>query len=1222
MKFTVINQPVTTILSWLLLAFLPIASAHAGRPYVTSFKITNLAGNHTFGDYTNDFYGVPMNAFSIEIEFDEDFRSAVTTGAMITSVADIVAMFELYPYYDGTPNSLVASNMVMSNVDITHSGKKVTVLLKLKNGLRSNTWYRLKLKTGGVQGKNSITGNWSRDCHSEELDFKTTKEISITTGTSELLCPNDNETTISPIIIAEQDQYSFTPGESHTLTLEMSDPDFVISNLSSGEIKAEMYGLGATQGLPVSLVGNEINIDISVDGSAHTSGSLIISGIRVKYQGTTNKSGILRAKQETAYFISGLYIEGNPMTLANLEGRAVIYENSFNLDTVDVVGPQAICVGSFDSQNYFVPPVSGATHYIWSVPAIFKDPVGSFLVNLGAGRWQTPNNAISLFLKEGTVLDSGIISVQAIRQCKQGTPSKEFTITINQPDALVFDKPVELLSNEHPQVLSVVSPANGEIRFSGSGIVKNTFVPNLILGPYPRTVTIDYVFTSGSTGCVTKGQFDIKVLDGRVPKDMKMWVSRDLDSPFVYFKTHVPTATPAWGWKWTFENQRSNDINPTMALQSPQPQNVSYNLEIKDEKSREYSINKSFQVTIDFNGQQLGKPTQFLKSVDLGASNDKINSQKWDFGDGTTSTDNSPAHTYSQAGSYVVKLTIVAEDFITYELTKRIDIFPIVEVKKNLLYSEQFGNLTHYWATSGKVDSAGILIQRCSWQLKTPAGFGHISADKGKAWVTDNQNLPHATSNQARYYAREHSYVESPSFDITDLQRPTVSFDYWVDTDAGSDGVVLLYTVDDGKTWWRVGQINQGLQWYNSRPILGSPGKYMTNDNIDNQGWSGNRQYEQKEGWQTARFTLDAALEKMLKLSRKIIRFRVAFGSNADDPPNKKFDGFAFDNFQINNRNRLVLMEYFTNQGAAGAAGKDQQAHNFVVTKNEMINLHYHVGFPGPDEANQLNHKDPSGRSFHYGIRQAPQVVIDGSTLESKSLDIEWAERLFYYHTLVMSPFEINIGQAEITKGQLNFSATLTALQAFDKKLVVHAVVVDTAVKMGGEIYHQVVRKMLPDASGTFLAKNWAQGAAHTLSFSWNTGNIPIERLKVVVFVENYETRKVYQAALCKVNFIRNEKNEDHHMVTGVQNVESQAQTIIYPNPATHTVSVTLGKSKGLPAFAQWSVTNAEGKIMKKGILLKPSKQLVVDVHHLPAGIYLVRVQKGQWVVQQKFRKR
>jgi hypothetical protein len=515
-------------------------------------------------------------------------------------------------------------------------------------------------------------------------------------------------------------------------------------------------------------------------------------------------------------------------------------------------------------------------------------------------------------------------------------------------------------------------------------------------------------------------------------------------------------------------------------------------------------------------------------------------------------------------------------------------------------------------------------VQRHSWQLKTPTGFGHIPDNKGAAWVTDNQDLPFPTSSEAHYYTSEQSYVESPSFDITDLKRPTVSFDYWVDTEAGADGVVMLYTVDDGKTWWRVGKINQGLAWYNTRPILGSPGKYFTIDNVDNQGWSGSQQHEQNQGWKTARFALDDALEKMLKLSDKVIRFRMVFGSNTDDTPNKKFDGFAFDNFQLNNRNRLVLMEYFTNQTIANATGKDQQIKKFVSTKNEMISLHYHVGFPGRDEANVLNSKDPSGRSLHYGIRQAPQAVINGNTIESAEFDQDWAEKIFFHHTLIMAPFEIAINQAIHKNGKVGFSATITALQQFDKKIVVHAVVVDTAVNMGGELYHQVVRKMLPDASGTYLAKTWTPGAAHTLNFNWNTGNLPIERLKVIVFVENYETREVYQAAVNKVEVSREQTNNDTDTVTGINSPISNqvTQLVGYPNPATHTIRLTLGKSAVLPAHSRWVLTNAEGKAMAKGSLASPRQHLEVDVHHLPKGVYLIKLWKGEWAVQQKFYKR
>ena len=321
-----------------------------------------------------------------------------------------------------------------------------------------------------------------------------------------------------------------------------------------------------------------------------------------------------------------------------------------------------------------------------------------------------------------------------------------------------------------------------------------------------------------------------------------------------------------------------------------------------------------------------------------------------------------------------------------------------------------------------------VNIDRNSWKLQVPAGFGHITADKGNAWITDNRDNAYRNSSDANYNANEQSYVESPCFDINALDRPMVSFNYWSDTDDGSDGVALLYTIDNGTTWFRLGTENQGLFWYNTRPVLGKPGDDFTDDNGDSQGWSGNTQTVDKvKAWKTARFGLDEALNKMnaASLTNKLIRFRMVFGSNADNAPNTKFDGFAFDDFQLSNRNRLVLMEYFINQGIENAATLDHTTHSYAASKAEIINIHYHVGFPGKDEINKLNNKDPGARAFHYGIRRAPQAISDGKTrdeLITENYANTWVDTAFSRRTLLTSPFIIDIAQPIAANGTLTVS--------------------------------------------------------------------------------------------------------------------------------------------------------------------------------------------------------
>jgi len=51
-----------------------------------------------------------------------------------------------------------------------------------------------------------------------------------------------------------------------------------------------------------------------------------------------------------------------------------------------------------------------------------------------------------------------------------------------------------------------------------------------------------------------------------------------------------------------------------------------------------------------------------------------ISSWAWDFGDGTTSTQQSPTHTYTTAGSYSAKLTVTTSSGISTSMTKSVNI--------------------------------------------------------------------------------------------------------------------------------------------------------------------------------------------------------------------------------------------------------------------------------------------------------------------------------------------------------------------------------------------------------------------------------------------------------------------------------------------------------------------------------------------------------------------
>lgn len=700
-----------------------------------------------------------------------------------------------------------------------------------------------------------------------------------------------------------------------------------------------------------------------------------------------------------------------------------------------------------------------------------------------------------------------------------------------------------------------------------------------------------------------------------VPDSVQVTVIKEFNQNVVQYNS-VANGGATWSWKFDDGTTASTQNHLRKLSSTDNTKEQEYTFEVRNNQNCVITHTKNFVLNFGFTQQCQGGATRFSDSSS--SKSDAFTSWLWNFGDGSTSTIQHASHLYASAGSYVVSLTVTTADgFAAYTLKRRVDIFPGFTVTPATPYFQDFSSSTSGWLSHGTIDSTGTKIDRTSWKLQVPAGFGHIPNDKGIAWVTDNTGSPSATL-EAKYNGNEQSYVESPCFDITTLNRPMVSFSYWSDIDKGSDGVVLLYTIDDGKTWARVGNIDQGLNWYNTRPILGKPGNDFTTSNGDAQGWSGNTQ----TSWQVARFGLDAVLAQMNGLKTKLVRFRIAFGSNSDNTPNVEFDGFAFDDFQISNRNRLVLSEYFINHGAANAATLDKRGHDFAATKSEAINIHYHTNFPSADKINEKSEKDVSARSFHYGIRTIPRIVIDG--LARDTLLGTWAEARYSTQTLITAPFIINLGQPTASNGILDVSTTITAIQAIDRKVVMQIVVIDTLTNIGGTIYRNSVMKMLPDGAGTFHAQPWTVGSQQTLNYTWDYGALGLDpgRFKVVVFIEDYDTKEIYQAGVSQVQVNRQgtDSNEGNK-VTGVVDDLQKDNVKVFPNPTSRHLHIALKGNKGLSKETSWEIISANGQIVKRGIWSRGYKQFKLNIIDLATGVYLIRVYNEQVTFQRRFEK-
>ena len=71
----------------------------------------------------------------------------------------------------------------------------------------------------------------------------------------------------------------------------------------------------------------------------------------------------------------------------------------------------------------------------------------------------------------------------------------------------------------------------------------------------------------------------------------------------------------------------------------------------------------------------------------------------------------------------------------------------------------------------------------------------------------------------------------------------------------------------------------------------------------------------------------------------------------------------------------------------------------------------------------------------------------------------------------------------------------------------------------------------------------------------------------------------------------------------GLMEQELQAGSRIYPNPASHTVTLSLSSAQD---DAEWSLSDLSGKLLMSGVITSTLTE--VNIEHLPNGVYFVRV--------------
>jgi hypothetical protein len=601
-----------------------------------------------------------------------------------------------------------------------------------------------------------------------------------------------------------------------------------------------------------------------------------------------------------------------------------------------------------------------------------------------------------------------------------------------------------------------------------------------------------------------------------------------------------------------------------------------------------------------------------------GAVNDSFMNFYWKFGDGNQKVNgvSAESHDYSTPGSYDVFLEITSRLGCKDTLMKPIIILGQRTPTSAAPYSEDFENATIIdWQPASIPATLTTDPRTYTWEVGTPTGITITAAINGsRVWKTNIEGP---------FNPLEQSALYSPSFDLSGLTRPMISF-YSHSDIPSSDGVVLQYSVDNlnvadpNKVWHTVGEENEGVFWFNAQAITSKPGDQPRLD----LGWNGS--FDWREAKHAIVDELNANPPKDPIVGETNVVFRFAFASAKESGVIEQ--GFAVDNFRVGNSTRTVLLENFSNTAMTSSLAIDHNQtfrdFNNNQTETEIVKIDYHVAFPGTDPFNATNPADPGARALYYGVSTLPQARLDGSAYSTPSTDFsDWGPFNFGQRILELANAQINISPATVADGEMTFTVDFTPYQdLMQGRTILHVAVVEDSIPVNinsslGPIgsnesqFRYVLKKMLPNAAGTIFTNLSRNVSSGPLEFTWSPGKLyaPNDDIAIVAFLQDEMSRKVYQAEIRR-------SVTDPELVTGIEDISISFK--VYPSPADQELNIELPQA--FSEQSQLQMFDQLGKVVTQSTFEKGQKNKTINTSDLTGGVYLIQINTVKGILRRK----
>jgi hypothetical protein len=222
--------------------------------------------------------------------------------------------------------------------------------------------------------------------------------------------------------------------------------------------------------------------------------------------------------------------------------------------------------------------------------------------------------------------------------------------------------------------------------------------------------------------------------------------------------------------------------------------------------------------------------------------------------------------------------------------------------------------------------------------------------------------------------------------------------------------------------------------------------------------------------------------------------------------------------------NKIVLLEDFANVSCVPCVQSNKIIETLTRTTYgpaKLVAVKFPTNFPSPSDPFYLARPDYCDqRMSYYNIFFAPTTIIDG-TLRPISTDSIAIKNAIDQKLAEEARFEIVVTDSASTENYfvtVNLRFVNTTGLNLDET-VMHTVITETDIEFeqppgsnGETKFYDVMRDMLPTNSGKTLATIIAEGEVNyefeeAIGSNWN-----INHLNTVVYIQNVNTKEVYQA--------------------------------------------------------------------------------------------------------------